>query len=112
MNDTNLIPLNKRPMSEQREIQQKGVEASREKRAIRKRLKEELLLMLEDNELQNKICLALINKALNGDIKAFEVIRDTIGENPKNAESEVPFGPVVFNIHPVSPVNDSDTSTE
>ena len=32
--------------------------------------------------MQENICLALINKALSGDVRAFEMIRDTIGENP------------------------------
>ena len=38
------------------------------------------MLLLESGNTQNKISLALIQKALKGDIKAFEVIRDTIGE--------------------------------
>lgn len=75
-------------------------------------MKEELLLLLEDNDLQNKMCLALINKALSGDTKAFVVIRDTIGEKPKNDESEVPFGPVVLNIHGVSPNDKLDESSD
>ena len=40
------------------------------------------MLLLENGNTQNKISLALIKKALKGNIKAFEVIRDTIGEKP------------------------------
>ena len=75
-------PINKRSTSEQREIRQKGGIKSGEVRRARKTLKEELLLLLESGNTQNKISLALIKKALKGNIKAFEVIRDTIGEKP------------------------------
>lgn len=53
---------------------------SGEARRARKTLKEELLLLLSQGNTQEKISLALISKALNGDTKAFEVIRDSIGE--------------------------------
>lgn len=55
---------------------------SGEVRRARKTLKEELLLLLENGNTQNKISVALVQKAIKGDIKAFEVIRDTIGEKP------------------------------
>ena len=43
--------------------------------------------MLSDGDIQEKISLALINEAISGNnagsvTKAFEVIRDTIGERP------------------------------
>ena len=65
----------------------KGGIASGEARRKRKTLKEELLLMLSDGDIQEKISIALINEAINGNnagsvTKAFEVIRDTIGERP------------------------------
>lgn len=75
-------PINKRSTSEQREIRQKGGIKSGEVRRARKTLKEELLLLLESGNTRNKISLALIKKAIKGNIKAFEVIRDTIGEKP------------------------------
>lgn len=68
--------------NEARENGKKGGIKSGEKRRERKALKEELLLLLSDNKLQEKISLALIQKAINGDVRAFEVIRDTIGEKP------------------------------
>ena len=65
-----------------REEAKKGGIASGEARRARKTLKEELLLLLSEGDTQSKISLAQIQKALNGDTKAFETIRDTIGEKP------------------------------
>lgn len=81
-NEKNLIPLNKRSKEIQREIQEKGRRANKQKCEERKTLKQELLLLLSQGKTQEKISLALISKALNGDTKAFEVIRDSIGEKP------------------------------
>ena len=79
-NEQNLKPLNKRTKSERREIAQKGGKASGKKRREQKTLKEELLLLLAEGDTQKQISLALIKKALNGDVKAFEVIRDSTGQ--------------------------------
>ena len=76
---------NLRPVSskdEARERGRKGGLASGEARRKRKTLKEELLLMLSEGETQQSVTLALIEKARSGDTKAYEVIRDTIGEKP------------------------------
>ena len=90
MNEENLIPFNKLTEEEQREIARKGGIASGESRRQRKTLKEELILLLETNDNNNKISLALLQKALNGDIQAFTTIRDTIGEKPTDKiEQEV-----------------------
>lgn len=61
-----------------REAQKKSVE----KRHERKALKDELIALLSAGKTQEKISLALIQEALDGNVKAFEVIRDTIGEKP------------------------------
>ena len=82
-NEQNLIPLNKRSKKVQREIQKKGREANKKKIEARKTLREELLLLLEKGDTQTKLSLSLIQEAINGNTKAFEVIRDTIGEKPK-----------------------------
>lgn len=81
-NEQNLKPQNKRTKSEQREIAKKGGKASGEARRERQQLKEELMSLLSDGDTQEKICLALVKQALRGNIKAFEIIRDTIGEKP------------------------------
>ena len=86
-NEQNLIPNSERTPSELREMARNGGLASGEARRKRKTLKEELLLILSDGDIQEKISLELINEAINGNnagsvTKAFEVIRDTIGERP------------------------------
>ena len=81
-NEQNLIPNSERTPSELREMARNGGLASGEARRKRKTLKEELLLMLSEGETQQSVTLALIEKAMSGDTKAFEVIRDTIGEKP------------------------------
>ena len=72
----------------------KGGKAGAESKRARKTLRAELELLLEshakdpktgvqsEKTIQEAITLALITKALKGDTKAFEIIRDTIGEKP------------------------------
>ena len=79
-NEDNLIPV--RTKEEARELGRRGGIASGEARRKRKTLREELLALLEEGDTQSKVSLSLIGKALTGDTKAFEVIRDTIGEKP------------------------------
>lgn len=78
--------LRKLTTEEARKIGKKGGIASAKARQERKTLKEELLLLLENEDIQKKISVALIERAMIYDSmgnKAFEVIRDTIGEKPK-----------------------------
>lgn len=84
MNEENLRPFNELTEEEQRELARKGGIASGKARAARKTLKEELLLLLSNGDTQQKVSLALIQQALQGNTKAFEVIRDTVGEKPKD----------------------------
>lgn len=79
-NEQNLKPLT---TDKAREIGRKGGIKSGETRRKRKTLREELLALLATGNNQNKMSLAIIEKALKGNTKAFEVIRDTIGEKPK-----------------------------
>lgn len=81
-NTENLIPFNKLTEEEQREIAKKGGEASVKARKERKTLREELKLMLELPGEQEKLCNALLKQAQRGNTKAFEVLRDTVGEKP------------------------------
>ena len=83
-NEKNLIPQNRRTKSERREIAIKGGKASGEARRKRKTLKEELLALLETEEYNKKISLAMIHEAEMGNVKAFLAVRDTIEENPKD----------------------------
>lgn len=78
-NDSNLVKITKETASDNGK---KGGVKSGEARRKRKTLKENLLLLLGEGETQNNITLALIDKAMSGDVKAYETIRDTIGEKP------------------------------
>lgn len=68
--------------SEARERGKKGGKASAKSRAARKALRDELLELLSLGDTQKKLSLALIEKASQGDVKAFIAIRDTVGEKP------------------------------
>ena len=80
-NEQNLIPQAHKLTVEE---QSRAGKRSGEVRRARKTLREELLLLLSQGNVQEKIILAMIDKCLKGDTKAYEVIRDTIGEKPKD----------------------------
>lgn len=78
---------------EARERGRKGGKASAAKRAARKTFRDGLLLLLNeplkdksgqttDKTTQDAIIAGLVKRAINGDTRAFEMIRDTIGEKP------------------------------
>ena len=81
-NPQNLKPLNTRSKEDQLKIRSKAGKKSGESRRARKTLREELLALLSTGNTQNQMTVALVDKALMGDTKAFEVVRDTIGEKP------------------------------
>lgn len=99
-NDRPVSPVNGVPLpvgrpftqgEQQREIARKGGIASAEAKRARKTLREELLLILDDLipdkqgnmvPIQKAMSTALIKSAIGGSVRAFEVIRDTIGEKP------------------------------
>ena len=83
-NDKNLKPQSTRTKNEQREIAKMGGIASGKARRDKKALRDELILLLSTSNTQENICVALIKEALNGSVRAFETIRDTIGEKPKD----------------------------
>lgn len=94
-NEQNLKPFtSEQSREEAKKNGKKGGIASGEARRKRKTLREELLLLLETNNYNEKISLAMIKEALKGDTKAFNTIRDTIGEKPVEevkVEQEKPF---------------------
>lgn len=105
---------NLRPVSskdEARERGRKGGLASGKARRKRKTLKEELLLMLSEGETQQSVTLALIEKAMSGDTKAFEVIRDTIGEKPVDKVMIADVEPSVIAEVEAMVLTDDDTAT-
>lgn len=74
--------LRKLTTEEAREIGKKGGKASVKARQERKTLAEELRLLLSQGNTQEKLSIALLEEALQGNTKAYEIIRDTIGEKP------------------------------
>ena len=108
-NEQNLKPVSSK--KEARERGRKGGLASVEARRKRKTLKEELLLMLSEGETQQSVTLALIEKAMSGDTKAFEVIRDTIGEKPIDKVMIADVEPSVIAEVEAMVLTDYDTAT-
>lgn len=78
------------------EIARKAQKKSVKKRKEQRLLKDELLLLLAQGDTQERISLALLEKAAMGDTKAFEVIRDTIGQKPKDVIENI--APPIINI--------------
>jgi hypothetical protein len=58
----------------------KGGAASKAAGEERKLLCRELAALLAAGDTQEKVCLALVEQALGGSTRAFEVLRDTLGE--------------------------------
>ena len=85
----NLIPLNKLTKEEQREICSKGGKASVQKRKEKKLLKDTINEFLEavnpntGNTFQIDLVNSMLQKALEGDVSAFNTVRDTAGQKPK-----------------------------
>lgn len=87
--NANLVDLRDRTPEERRRIAQMGGKKSQEINQKKRTLKEylELALALEDEtgeDKYTKIVKALINEAEDGNVKAFETIRDSIGQKPKD----------------------------
>lgn len=100
-NEKNLIPINKRTKSEQREYRKKGGQKSGEVRRQRKAMKEQMEILLtlpfkqkkqlkfikdlgiEDENIDNQMALivAMYGKALKGDVQAFNTIREITEDN-------------------------------
>lgn len=94
-NEQNLIPFTSdQSREEAAKNGQKGGIASGEARRARRSLRAELEALLSQNTIDKKtgkptdstvqeaITAALVQKALKGNTKAYEIIRDTIGEKP------------------------------
>lgn len=109
-NEENLIPLNKRPKSEQRKIQEMGIEASKKKRRWQAEQREKLRAMLGAQltpELLEKLKeqganlekgatmndgmnAAMMIAAILGDSRAFDAINKYAGASAKtDAEQEI-----------------------
>ena len=85
----NLKPFNELTKEEQREIAKKGGKASAKARQQKKTFKTIFEALLQDKSIDDAkltndqaMAMQMIKEALNGNVKAFEVVRDTIGEKP------------------------------
>lgn len=107
-NNENLIPVNTLCKEDAKAIRSKGGYARAEKIKNRKTMKAMLEILLEKEitnakgekaTTQEAITVSLIKQALKGNVKAFEIIRDTMGEKPDTA---------VININQAVQVNKKD----
>lgn len=106
-NNQNLKPLNKRPQRERKEIARLGAAASNKAQANKRALRESAKLLLslpvdEKTKLELKrynlfekdynyamaLVSAQVKNALQGDTKAFNAIRDIVGESPQETKQE------------------------
>ena len=88
-NPENIIATQFKSGKKARESGRKGGKKSGEAKREKKRLREllELALATKDsngNTAAERIVAALLREAQGGNVKAFETIRDTIGQKPKD----------------------------
>ena len=94
-NEENLRPFNEMTEKEQRELARKGGLASAKARKERKKFKDDLITALEaiakDGKTVQELGIeAIISKFIVGDMQAFTIVRDTIGEKPtEKVEADV-----------------------
>lgn len=90
-NEQNLKPFSERTESEQRAIQKKGGIASGKARAEKRDLRKALEMLLEKEWADKNgnrmtgteaITTKLFEQAMKGNVKAFETLRDTVGQKP------------------------------
>lgn len=100
MNEQNLKSFSERTEKEQREIQQKGGIASGEARRRKRDLRLALEMLLEKEYTDKKgkvmtgaeaITTKLFEQAMKGNVKAFETIRSTVGQDPVQKVEQVNF---------------------
>lgn len=99
-NEQNLIKNEKLTPSQRRKNASKAGKASGASRRKRKALKEELEIIMQAKGEENKtyqelISTALVKQAMNGNTKAYEIIRDTLGEKPvEQINSKIGLGSI------------------
>lgn len=87
-NIDNLVPMSSRTSEEQAEIRKMGGVASGEARRAKKTMREVLEVLLEtvdkgsDKTNIEVMMASAVRKAMNGDLKAMEFVRDTSGQKP------------------------------
>lgn len=83
-NIKNLKPIKSLSSEEAKKRGSLGGKKSAEVRRARSTFNKSLVEALEKNGTQEAIVKAIIKEAKKGNIKAFEVIRDTVGEKPRD----------------------------
>lgn len=89
MNDENLVSFKDMTPSRQREIASAGGKACQRKKKEKKLLKETINEFLQainpesGQTFQIDLVNAMIQQALTGDVSAFNTVRDTAGQKPK-----------------------------
>lgn len=88
---SNLIPQSERTKEEQRRIARQGGIASGKARAEKRDLRKALEMLLEQTFTDKKgvtrtgaqaITEKLFSEVMKGNVRAFEVLRDTVGQKP------------------------------
>lgn len=111
-NKNNLIPqAHKLTVEEQSKGGKKSVKSKKEKKYIKENLEALMLLDLKDIRLKNKmfdlgavedvtiqnaICCAVVQQALNGNLKAFQIIVDMMQQNPKFGDDKEHIENIIF----------------
>lgn len=116
MNESNLIPNYERTPKERQEIARKGGIASgiarREKKLLKEQIELLLSLPLKDEKVikqleklgidtdnidnQMAMVISMWQRAIKGDVQAFNTLRDTVGEKPKDKVEHSGSIPVVI----------------
>jgi len=117
----NLIPQNKRTKEEQRKIATLGGIKSQKVQKEKKLFKESLRAILEESpDILKSLNDAMVQQATKGNTKAYEIIRDTLGEKPVNESitditsggETVKMGTIVIDNKPQSIKMGSDNGQE
>lgn len=92
-NPQNLTPLSKLDPEKKKALQsaggKAGARAKRRRKAFKEALQTALTVVADENTkqtVQDKGIEALLVKFMAGDLKAFELVRDTIGEKPTDRQ--------------------------
>ena len=102
-NIENLIPMSKRSKTEARRLGKKGGIASGKVRKEKRMLKDELEIIMETVNkegitYQELISTALVKEALKGNTKAYEIIRNTLGQKPIEVQQIMEIPIIIDNI--------------
>ena len=112
-NEQNLIPQqHKLTVEEQSKGGKKSVKSKKEKKYIKNLFEQLLSLELKDNTLKEKIkslgvpedeitiqmalCVSITNRALQGNLKAFEIIQNSTGQNWKEGTQTEHIDNLIF----------------